>query len=266
MNIIVTVKKVPDSEAPAGAFGVSTDNSVLISPNVANVISPYDESAIEAALQLRDTHGGKVTLVSYGTEADEDFLHEAMSTGADEAYFVVDDLFQLGGAFVTAYVLFKAIAKIGGYKLILCGRQASDTDAGVVGSVIAELLDLPSATVVRKIDYYSDGQIKAERVIEDGIEILEVSLPALLTMTSELYTLRYASVLDIMAAADKPVTIWNASDIGADVEEFGAKDDMCIVEKRYIPVSDTQCEFISGENIEEAATNLALALRNRKIV
>lgn len=265
MNIIVTVKQVPDPEAPAGAFRIGPNDRAIVSPTVSSVLSPYDESALEAALQLRDAHGGKVTLVCLGTEPDDNFLHEAMATGADEAYLVVDDIFADGDAFATAYALSKAIAKIGEYDLVLCGRQASDTDAGVVGSVIAESLGLPSATVIRKVELAGD-KVKAERVIEDGIEVLEIPLPALLTTTSELYTLRYASIPDIMAASEKPVTIWSGSDIGADEGELSARANRSVVQKHFIPVSQTQCEIIGGENLEEAAAGLAQALRNRKVI
>ncbi|MCL5045836.1 MAG: electron transfer flavoprotein subunit beta/FixA family protein [Actinobacteria bacterium] len=265
MNIIVTVKQVPDPEAPTAAFRIGPNDRVVVSPTVSSVLSPYDESALEAALQLRDAHGGKVTLVCLGNEPDDNFLHEAMATGADEGFLMVDDMFRGGDAFATAYGLAKAIGKIGEYDLILCGRQASDTDAGVVGSAIAESLGLPSATVIRKIDVEGD-KVKVERVIEDGVEVLEVPLPALLTTTSELYTLRYASVMDIMAASEKPVTIWSSADVGADAAELDAVANHSVLRKQFIPVSQTRCEIIGGDNIEEAAAGLAQALRARKVI
>lgn len=265
MNIIVTVKQVPDPEAPVGVFRISPENRVVIAPTVSSVVSPYDESALEAALQLRDAHGGSVTLLSLGSEPDDSFLHEAMATGADQAYLVADEVFMNGDAFTTAYALSKAIERIGEYDLILCGRQASDTDAGIVGSLIAESLGLPSATVIRKVEVFGD-KIQAERAIEDGVEVLEVPGPALLTMTSEQYTLRYASVMDIMAASDKPVTIWGASDIGADAGEIAANAKHSVVLKQFIPMSQTQCEIIGGDNAEDAAVQLAQALRARKVI
>ena len=265
MNIIVTVKQVPDPEAPAGAFRIGPGDKVVVSPTVNSVLSPYDESALEAALQLRDTHGGKISLVCLGSEPDDSFLHEAMATGADDAFLVVDDMFRDGDGFATAYALARAINKIGDYDLILCGRQASDTDAGVVGSAIAEYLGLPSATVIRKVELAGD-KIKAERVIEDGVEVLETPLPVLLTTTSELYTMRYASIPDIMAASEKPVAIWSASDIGATAAELGDVANRSAVLKQFIPASQTKCEVIGGNNVEEAAGNLAQALRDRKII
>lgn len=265
MNIVVTVKQVPDAEAPAGAFRIGSDDRVMVSPTLSSVLSPYDESAVEAALQLRDAHGGKVTLVCLGNEPDDNFLHEAMATGADEAFLVVDEVFQGGDAFATAYALSKAIAKIGQYDLILCGRQASDTDAGIVGSAIAESLGLPSATVIRKVEVVGD-RVKAERVIEDGVEVLEIPLPALLTTTSELYTLRYASIPDIMAASEKPVTIWSGTEIGADAAELDSLANRSVLLKQFIPISQTRCEVISGDSLEEAAEKLAQALRVRKVI
>lgn len=265
MNIIVTVKQVPDPEAPPGAFCIASDGSVSISSTVSRVLSPYDESALEAALQIRDAHGGKVALISLGEKADEDFLHEAMSTGADEAYLVADNIFRGGDAFATAYAISKAITKIGAYDLILCGRQASDTDAGIVGGMTAEALGLPCVTVVRKVEVVGD-KVKVERVIEDGIEVVELPLPVLLTTTSELYTLRYASIPDVMDAAERPVTVWSAGDIGADVGELSAKANHSAVQQYFIPISQTTCEVIDGDSLEQAAADLAAALRSRKVI
>lgn len=265
MDIIVTIKQVPDPEAPAGYFRIGPNDRVVVSSAVSSVASPYDESALEAALQLRDTQGGKVTLVCLGDKPDDGFLHEAMGTGADEGYLVVDDMFEGGDAFATAYALSKAIARIEKYDLILCGRQASDTDAGVVGSLIAEFLGLPSATVIRKAEVLGHTA-KAERVIEDGVELMELPLPALLTVTSELYTLRGANVLDIMSAAEKEVTIWDGSDIGAEASELNACANRSVVLKQSIPTSQTRCEIIGGDNLEEAASNLAQALRGKKVI
>ena len=265
MNIIVTVKHVPDPEAPPGAFRVTLDGDVSIGPTVSRVLSPYDESALEAGLQLRDAHGGKVSLVCVGVESDEDFLRDTMATGADEAYLVADRLFEGGDSFATAYAISKAVARIGEFDLILCGRQASDTDAGVVGGVVAEWLGLPCASVVRKVELVGD-KVKAERVIEDGIEVMELSLPALLTTTSELYTLRYASIPDIMAAAERPVMIWDAEDIGAIVDELKLNANRSAVQQHFIPLSTKTCEFVGGERLDEAAACLATALRGRKVI
>jgi electron transfer flavoprotein beta subunit len=265
MNIIVTIKQVPDPEAPTGAFRIGPDDRVALSPTLSSVVSPYDESALEAALQLRESQGGKVTLVCLGTEPDDTFLHEAMATGADEAYLIVDDIFKDGDAFATAYAIAMAITKIGGYDLVLCGRQASDTDAGIVGSLIAEFLGIPSATVIAKVEAQGD-KIRAERVIEDGTEVIDVPLPALLTTTSELYTLRYANVMDIMEAAGKEVNIWDAAAIGADAVDLAAKANRSVVLRQFIPVSQTKCEIIGGDNVEEAASGLAQALRARKVI
>ncbi len=266
MNMIVCIKQVVDPEAPPASFKVDTATNKAVSPpGVQPVISPYDEQAVEAALRIKDAQGGKITVVSLGADLLIDVLRKSLSMGADELILLQDEAFADGDSWSTAYALAMAIKKIGDYDLIFCGRQAGDWDAGQVGSGIADFLGLPSVTVAQKIDI-TDGKARVERITDDGHEVIEVSLPALITVTSELGEPRYPTLKGIMAAKKKQPITWKPADIGVDPAQIGAAGRHTRLLKLYQPVSEVKCQIIEGESPEEAAVNLALKLREDKIL
>jgi electron transfer flavoprotein beta subunit len=156
-----------------------------------------------------------------------------------------------------------AIKKLGDYDLIFCGRQASDWDAGQVGSGIAEVLGLPSVTLARKIDI-TDGKAKVERVTDDGYEVVEVSLPAVITVSNELGEPRYATIKGIMIAKKKEPVVWKPDDIGVESSQIGVAGRRSQLLKLFQPVREGKCEVVEGDSPEEAAVNLALKLREAK--
>ncbi len=266
MNIIVCVKQVIDPEAPPASFKIdSSSNKVVAPPGVSPVISPFDEQAVEAALRIKDAHDSKITVISLGINLLRDVVKKPLSMGADELILLEDEAFADGDSWSTAYALAMAIRKIGDYDLIFCGRQAADWDAGQVGSGIAEILGLPSVTVARKIDI-TDGKAKVDRVTADGHEVIEVSLPALITVSNELGEPRYPTLKGIMAASKKQPTVWKPGDIGVEPSQIGAAGRRTQLLKLFQPVSEGKCEFIEGETPEEVGVNLALKLREAKIL
>jgi len=177
MNIVVCVKQVADPEAPPSSFRIDVDsNKVVLPTDIPPVLDPYSEYAVEAALKLKDTHGGKVTTVSLGTGFIKDVIKKPLAMGADELILLEDEAFTGSDSWSTAYALAAAIRKTGDYDLILCGRQSSDRDAGQTGSGIAALLGVPVITLVRKIDI-AGGKVKVERLTADGYEVLDAQLP-----------------------------------------------------------------------------------------
>lgn len=266
MNMIVCAKQVPDPEAPPASFKIDPSiNKVVPPPGVAPVISPFDENAVEAALRVKDAQGGKITVITLGTGLVRDVVKKPLSMGADELVLLEDAAFDEGDSWSTAYALAMAIKKIGEYDLIFCGRQAADWDAGQVGAGIAEFLGVPSVTLAKKVEI-SDGKARVERVIADGYEVLEVELPALITVSNELGEPRYAALKGIMAAAKKQPIIWTPEDIGVDRSQVGAAGRHMKLAKLFQPVKEGRCQIIEGENVEEAAINLALKLREAKII
>jgi electron transfer flavoprotein beta subunit len=264
--MIVCCKQVIDPEAPPASFKVDTStNKVVPPPGVPPVISPFDEQAIEAALRVKDAQGGKITAISLGIGLLRDVVKKPLSMGADELVLLEDEAFDGGDGWSTANALAMAIKKIGEYDIIFCGRQAADWDSGQVGSAIAEILGLPSVTLAKKIDI-TDGKARVERVTADGYQVIEVSLPALITVSNELGEARYPTIKGIMAAKKVEPIVWNPADIGVDPSQVGAAGRRTKLLKLFQPVREGTCEIIEGDSVEEAAVSLALKLREVKVL
>lgn len=266
MNIIVCIKQIVDPEMPPAKFKIDTAAKKVIPPEgIPLVVSPFDEQAVEAALTIKDKQEARITAVTMGQDSAKDAVKHVLSMGADEGVILRDEAFEGCDAFSTAYVLSKAIDKIGEYDLILCGRQAADWDAGQVGSVIAENLGIPVVTLARKVQAV-DGKVRVERVIPDGYEIVEVALPAVVTVSSEIGQPRLPSGRGIIIAARKQIPVWSAQDLGCDPSRLGDGAARCELLGLFIPSRARKGEIISGENGAEAADNLALRLREEKII
>jgi len=264
--MIVCIKQVIDPEAPPASFKIDPSSNTVVPPSgVPPVISLFDENAVEAALRIKDAQGGKITAISLGINLLRDVVKKPLSMGADELILLEDEAFAEGDSWSTAYALAMAIKKIGEYDLIFCGRQAADWDAGQVGSGIAEILGLPSVTLAREIDI-TDGKARVERVTADGYEVIEVSLPALITVSNELGEPRYPTIRGIMAAKKREPIIWKPADIGGEPSQIGAAGRRTKLLKLFQPVREGKCEIIEEESPEETAVSLALKLREAKIL
>jgi electron transfer flavoprotein beta subunit len=267
LHIICCVKQVPDPETPASQFKVDeATGKVLPVPGIAPVISQFDAVAVEAALRIKDKLGeGKVTVVTLGPEGSRDVLKHGLAMGADEGVLLTDKAFENGDHVATANALAAAIQKLAPFDLVLCGRQAVDWDMGVVGSILAEMLGLPCVTLAKDVQV-SDSKAMVERILPDGIEKVETPLPALITVSNELGEPRYPQLRQIMAAARKEVSIWSSGDIGLDASKAGPGGSLLTVERLYVPVRESQCEFVEGDSPEETAQKLAQKLREAKLI
>lgn len=266
MDMIVCVKQVLDPEAPPASFKVdSASNKVVPPPGIPPVVSPFDEQAAEAALRLKDKHGGKVTVLSLGNNLLRDVVKKPLSMGADELVLLEDPAFEEGDSWSTAYALSLAIRKIGKFDIIFCGRQAADWDSGQVGSGIAEMLGIPSVTVAKKVEQ-ADGKVRVERVTADGYEVVEAPMPCLITVSNELGEPRYPTLKGIMAAGRKQPVVWKPADIGADVSKIGAAGRASRLLKLFVPERKGKCEIVQADSPAEAGAALALKLREAKIV
>lgn len=266
MDMIVCVKQVLDSEAPPANFKVDPSrNQMMLPTGMPPVISAFDECAVEAALRIKDRIGGTITVLSMGANLLRDVAKKPLAMGADKLVLLDDAAFDGGDSWSTAYALTMAIRKIGHYDLILCGRQATDGDAGQVGSGIAELLGLPGITLARKVDIAA-GKARVERITADGYEVIEVALPALITVSNELGPPRYTTIQGIMTANQKELTVWKPADIGVDSSHVGAAGRRTRLLKLFQPVRERRCTMIDGENLEEAGVRLAVELRKAAIL
>jgi electron transfer flavoprotein beta subunit len=262
LHIMVCIKQVIDPEAPLSTFKVDPEAKRAIpAAGVPPVLNPYDENALEAALRIKDLHQAKVTAISMGTNLARAVLIKSLAAGADELVIVEDEAFENLDSNAAAYILATAIDKVGKYDIIFTGRQASDTNAGQVGSGIAEITGIPSITVARKIEI-TEGRLRVERVVSDGYEVVEAPLPALITVSHELGQLRNVPLRELVAAQKKPVTIWKAHDLGIKPSEMRRVRML----ELYIPRTETGCQIVEGETDEEAGVNLALKLREAGII
>ena len=263
INIVVCAKQVVDPETPASAFRIDPDaKRVLPAAGIPPVVNGFDENAVEAALQLKESAGANVTVVSAGSGFVMDVMKKPLSMGADSLVLVDDPLMADLDAFATATVLAKAIQKLGEFDLALCGRQASDWDNAMVPLGIAETLGLPCVTLAQKIELNGDG-VTVQRALTDGYEVVEAPLPALITVSNELGEPRYPTLRGIMMAGRKRPTVWSAADIGLDAADLAPR---LLVEDLYTPTSDKQCEFVGGEDDADAGRNLALKLREARLI
>jgi electron transfer flavoprotein beta subunit len=260
MNTIVCVKQVLDPEIPPAKFKIDPEaKQVIPPPGVPPVISVYDERALEAACRLKDTHKGKITVISMGSEKAADVVKHAISMGADEGFVLKDAAFENLDSFDTAYVLGKAIQKIGEYDLVLCGRQAADWGAGQVGSILAEILAIPVVTLACDIEAV-DKNLRIKRVVNDGFEVLEAPMPSLVTVSSEIGLPRLPAGMRLMMARKKQIPIWTAQDIGAEASQLGKENAHTEITGLTVPDRKTECEIITGATPSEAAVNLAVKL------
>ncbi len=267
INIVCCVKQVPDPETPARAFKVDeAAKKVIPAPGIAPVISQFDQIAVEAALRAKEqAGGGQITILSLGPDSARDVIKVGLAMGADEGVHLNDPALFDGDSYSTAVALAAAIQKIGGIDLVLCGRQATDWDFGVTPLAIAELMGAPSISITRSVAV-EGGKIRAERVLGDSFEMVEVPTPCVVSVSNELGEPRYPKLPQIMQAARKQVTVWTAADLGLSADQVGAAGARLSLEALYIPQVDSKVEFVEGDSPAEIAVNLAHKLREAKLI
>lgn len=257
MNTIVCVKQVQDPEIPPAKFKIDAEKKQVIPPpGVPPVISVFDERAVEAACRLKDKHKGKITVITLGSGKAADVIKHAISMGADEGVVLQDEAFEELDSFGTAYVLAKAIQKIGGYDLVLCGRYAADWGNGQVGPILAEMLDIPLVTLACHIEAM-EKKLRIKRVVKDGYEVVEAPMPSLVTVGSEIGLPRLPAGMRLMIARRAQVPIWKAQDIGVESSKLDKANAHTEVTHLVVPTRKTECEMITGSTPGEAAVHLA---------
>lgn len=251
MRIIVCAKQVPDTNE----VKIDPVKGTLIREGVPSILNPDDANALEAALTLRDANpGSTVAVLSMGPPQAAYMLRECLAMGADEAYLLSARAFGGADTCATSTTLAAGVRKIGDFDVIFAGRQAIDGDTAQVGPQLASRLQLPSVTYVQKVEI-SDGKAVVERQLEDGYEVIEVQLPCLLTCVKELNTPRYMTVLGIVEAYEKDITVWNEKDVALDPAECGLAASPTQVFRSFTPPQKGKGEMLSG-----SAADMAKAL------
>lgn len=262
MNIVVCIKQVPDAKS----VRFDEEKGTLIREGVEAIINPFDLHALEAGLQLRDAWGGEVTVVSMGPPQADSALREALGLGADRAVLLSDRAFAGADTLATTYTLQKAIDRLGKPDLVLCGKQAIDGDTAQVGPGLAVRLGLPYVTCVSELRVLEDGTtLRLKRVCEDGYDVVELALPALLTVLACLNTPRVPSLKGKMKAKKAEIPVWGVGDLGASSDKIGMSGSPTQVVSTRVPTFEARKEMIGG-TAEEQVEGLVLRLKEAGIL
>lgn len=248
LNIIVCIKQIPDPEAPLSDVSIDA-NTMEVIVDAPQVISPFDENALEAAIQLSEELNGKVTVLSVGKQLSESVLRKALAAGAEELILLEDNGFERLDSHSTAAVLAAAIKKIGSYDLVLTGRQAGDWDSGQVGLILGEMLGLPCISLAREIKV-ENGSVIVKKTVPEGYERVKTKLPALITVSNEVGELRYISrtrMLKMMRGGNIPS--WAADEIGIAGDVITK---MKIASLATPPDMTRDCQFLEGTPDQQA--------------
>jgi electron transfer flavoprotein beta subunit len=242
MNIVVCLKQVPGTTE----VKIDPQTNSLIRQGIQNIINPFDTYALEEGVRLKEKHGGKVTVITMGPPQADAALREAVSLGADEAVLLSDRAFAGADTWATANTLAKAVLKLG-YDLIICGRQTIDGDTGQVGPEMAEMLNIPFVAYVSKIEEIKEKYLRVSRMVEDGHEILETALPAVITVAKEINVPRLPSLRGIMKSKSVAITTWGIDELGVDANTVGLAGSSTQVIKIFFPQRVSKAEVLTGD-------------------
>jgi len=267
MNILVCIKQVPDIEQ----IKIDTSKNVMLIEGVPTIVNTFDTYALETAVKVKDADPAtKVYVVTMGPEKAKEALKSCLSVGADKAYLVSDSVLADSDTLATSYVLGSAVKAIEAsealsFDLILCGKQAVDGDTAQVGSQLAEYLNYPQITSALEIAL-DGGKVRAKRETEEGNEVMEAAIPAVVTITKTAYEPRYASVKTKMAANRAQIPLLTAADLALDTALVGLNGSAAKVVKTFVPERKKGGVKIQEETGELAADKLTALLSNAGVI
>ena len=250
MDVIVCVKHVPETaeaELKIDASGKAVEKTGLVYD-----INEWDDYALEEAVRIREKQGGSVTAITIGPDDSDSTLRKCLARGADKAIRLADPKFEGSDGYAIAKILHSVI-KTMQYDLVLTGMQAGDDGSAMVGPILAQLLGIPHATMVKKLEL-GTGTAKANRELEGGLEEqVEVKLPALFSVQTGINEPRYVSIMGIRKAMQKEIKIMSLADTGLSENDVGLAGSWLKIEKLYVPPVEKQAEFLKGTPDEMAA-------------
>ncbi len=259
MKIIVPIKQVPE----VAEVKINPETGTLIRDGVPSILNPFDEYAVEAAIQLKEKFGGEVTVITMGPPQAKDALLKALAMGADRAVHLTDRAFAGADTWATAYTLAVQIKKME-FDMVICGKQAIDGDTAQVGPELAELLGVPQICYVRHLEVSEDQKfVIAHRETDDGYEVIKAKLPVLLTATKGLNEPRLPNIMGIMKAKKKPMDVIDAATLGVPEDEIGLKGSPTTVRKVYPPPRRSGGIKIEDMDPKEAAKKLVEFLASK---
>ncbi|PYZ93980.1 electron transfer flavoprotein subunit beta [Salipaludibacillus keqinensis] len=267
MNILVCIKQVPDTKI----IKVNPKTNTLDRSSAPTILNPYDAHAVEEAVRLRKEHGGKIIVLSMGPPQARLAIRKCIEIGADEGYLISDRRFAGADTLATSYALFKAIEKLKeeeGIELVLCGKHAIDGDTGQTGPGIARRMGIPPLTNVIKVEEVDLDKklMKVRRKIENGYELIQTSLPCLLTIEKEMNEVSYSPLPNMMRAARYEPIVWTVDDLNdVDIKQLGLKGSPTIVGKMWPPEKSSGAEMIEGSTKEQVEKLLSVTYEKREL-
>lgn len=262
MDIIVCVKHVPETAeveitVDKSEKGIETEDLVFD-------INEWDDYALEEAVLLKEKLGGSVTAVTVGSEDADSTLRKCLARGADKAIRVTDEAFKSSDGYAIAKILHSAIKDMP-FDLVLTGALAADDGYAQVGATLAEMLGIPHATMVKKLEP-AENLARVNRELEGGLEeVLEVKLPALFTIQTGINEPRYVSIMGIRRARKKEITVLNLKDLQMEEDEVGESGSWVTVERMFAPPVEKEAEIFEG-NPDDVASRIVEILRSRGLV
>jgi electron transfer flavoprotein beta subunit len=261
MHIIVCIKQVPDTTN----VKINPITNTLIREGVECIVNPFDMYAIEEAIRIKEQQGGRTTAMTMGPPQAEAALREALSLGIDEAVLISNEAFAGSDTWATSFTLARAIEKMGDYDLIICGKQAIDGDTAQVGPGIAVHLRIPQITFVKRIREIRNRSIVAERMMEEGYQVVESPLPVLLTVVKEINEPRLPSLRGKMRAKKATIPVWGPQGINVDAREVGLKGSPTYVTRIFAPERKGSGRIFKGDP-QETVDRLLQELRDQKLL
>ncbi len=262
MDVVVCVKHVP--ETAEAELRIDTTGKAIEKAGLVYDINEWDDYALEEAVRIKEKQGGTVTAITVGTEDSTSTLRKCLARGADKAIRLTDPSFDGSDSFAVAKIL-SSILKSLHFDLVLAGLQAGDDGSAAVGPILAEMLDVPHATMVKKIEL-APGKAQVNRELEGGLEEqIEVKLPAVLAVSTGINEPRYVSIMGIRKAMQKEIQVMTLADTGLMETDVGEAGSWLRIDKLYIPPVEKQAEFLEGSP-EEVATKIAELLKARGVI
>lgn len=262
LHIVVCIKQVPVSNN----LKIDPVTKNVIRSGEAGIMNPFDQHAIEAALQLKEQYGGKVTLLSMGPNNFELTLRQGLAMGCDEAILLSSREFGGADTLATGYVLSEAIKEWGDVDLVFFGRQAVDADTGQVGPIVSEFLDWPQITYVSELTARNETSMTATRLMENMAQTIEFELPAIITVRSELNEPRYPKVQNIQESYRKEIAVWDETRLSFDPERIGIKGSPTIVRSVWVPEKQEKTTNYLVEEPAAAVQQLLVHLRANSLL
>lgn len=259
MNIIVCLKQILDPEIPVRDFRVDAEKREAVRGNANLVTNIFCENALETALQFREKSApdAKITALIFGADSAEDSLRKALAMKADNAVLVTNDGATNPDPLAVAQVLVAAIRKLGSFDLVMVGRESGDWGVGQTGGLLAEELSVPAVSFVDQVEKNGDGLL-LKRQTDNGWERVEAKMPLVVTVTNNDQNVpRIPKTRDIMMSSRQPITKLSLEDLGVNAAEIRAGGSYYEIVELAIPVKDINCEFVSGDTLEQKVEQLA---------